>query len=404
MKRGQKTGFILVYIVVFGTVLVGLIAILFGTDFVNITRLTRVTAQVKAEHLADAGLDQSLTRLRQSSGFSGETISLGGGTIETVITAAGLERTLKATATIPNVFGLPVVATRQLVVAADAQETGSAFAYAIQADTGGFQTGQNRNPEVDGNLYSNGDVAILGHGAKVTGNVSAVGTVTNLGTIEGTVSEGVAPEPLPQIDTAGWQALASTGQTHTGDYPIAHNGTVTLGAPDYVGVITGRLLVTGNATIILKGPLWIKGVAGSSLEISSNPRFILDDDVDQAVLLADGRLTFSGNAKFETEEDDSDLLVMTLAPGSYAPQTDAVIINSNTRFVNSGLLAPNGRIRVGSSASGLSITSFTAAGIFVDSNAKIDYAEGLIDAHFSPSGPSGGKFTVVPGSYQVLVP
>ncbi len=403
-KRTQPGGFVLLYILVLGTVLVALVAALFGRDLLDAGRLVYRQAGFQAEALADAGLEHGLTQLRGNASYSGETLSLGVGTVTVTITADGLDRIVTAQADVGGTLVGPVRRVRRLVAQGDPAAAGAAFSYAIQTGEGGFATGSHKNPMIDGNIVSNGNVEILGSGARVTGNVTAAGTVTNNGTVDGTITQRAPAQPLPDIDIGAWQALAEAGATHTGDYAIADNGVRTLGAPDSIGVITGRLLISGNATINLVGPLWIKGAGGTSMEISSNPRFILDDDVTQAVIINDGRLLFSGNARFETDDDDSDLLVYTSAPGSVDPSYEAVSVNANTRFLNAALYAANGQIAVGPSASGLSITSFTAQRLFVDSNARIEYSEGLIDARFSPAGPSGGNFVVTPGSYQSLNP
>lgn len=402
--RFAQPGFVLLYILVLGTVLVALVAALFGSDLADAGRIVRRQAALQAENLADAGLEHGLVQLRSNASYSGETLPIGQGTVTVTITADGLDRIITAQAVVDSGLAGTIIRVKRLVAQGDPAAAGSAFSFAIQTGSGGFATGGNKNPKIDGNIYSNGNVQLLGSGTRVTGNVTAVGTVINNGTIGGTITEGAAPQPLPDIDIAAWQARAATGATHTGDYTIADNGVRTLGAPDHIGVITGRLLISGNATINLAGPLWIKGRGGSSLEISSNPRIILDGDVAQAVIVSDGRLTFSGNARFETEDDDSDLLIYTSAPGSVDPNYQAVLVNANTRFINAALYAANGQIAIGQQASGLSITSFTAQRLFVNSNAQIEYSEGLIDARFSPAGPSGGSFVVTPGSYQSLNP
>ncbi|NIA21746.1 MAG: hypothetical protein GWP05_07240 [Anaerolineaceae bacterium] len=57
---------------------------------------------------------------------------------------------------------------------------------------------------VEGDVFSNQDV-IIAFGARVTGNVYAVGSITNFGTIQGQQFTGQAPVPLPPITYYGYR-------------------------------------------------------------------------------------------------------------------------------------------------------------------------------------------------------
>jgi Glucodextranase, domain B/Bacterial Ig-like domain len=70
-----------------------------------------------------------------------------------------------------------------------------------------------QNCSLTGNLHSNGPLA-LGLGDKVTGNVSAVGLIVNLGTVSGTVTSGAPARTLPVLPTQA-QALAIANRVFT---------------------------------------------------------------------------------------------------------------------------------------------------------------------------------------------
>jgi len=399
----RSGGFILTSILVVSAVFLAILSVLFANEgFVN-RSVSRRLSQLQARSLAEAGIDHALATLRTNATYTGETLTLPTGTVTITIVPDDMNRQIRVTGAAPA-----ATVTLAMTALADADAPGGTFTFAIQSDSGGTETATTRNPTIEGNLYTNGNVSILGPGAHVTGNVTAAGTVTNRGTIDGAVTEGAAVRPLPTVDAQYWRTQAQTGATHTGDYAISGNGTYRLGAPDHIGVITGRLLVPTNATILVTGPLWIQGIGGSAIEVSGNPRFEHDPATasTESVIVADGRLTFSGNALFTADgEANETLLLMTTYPDTPSPTTTAVAVNANTRFIDTALFAPNGQIAIGRSASGVSVTSLTAQRLYIESNAHVTYATGLLSADFSGSAaPRGGSFTLNAGSYAELNP
>ncbi|HXU29193.1 MAG TPA: polymer-forming cytoskeletal protein, partial [Thermoanaerobaculia bacterium] len=119
--------------------------------------------------------------------------------------------------------------------------------------------------EVVGNVHSN-DQVHLQNGSRVTGNVSASGTVQNQGTVTGTVRSGAPQVALPALQSeAELRALADR----------VMNGPVTLenATIDDVLFVQGdveiRGTLRGTGTIIAIGQIVLKEVSSSTLPPAS---------------------------------------------------------------------------------------------------------------------------------------
>ncbi|HXM71437.1 MAG TPA: hypothetical protein VN970_09900, partial [Thermoanaerobaculia bacterium] len=106
-----------------------------------------------------------------------------------------------------------------------------------------------------GNLQSNGSLA-LALGDHVTGNVSAVGLIVNLGTVSGTVTSGAPAKTLPALPTQA-QALALANRVFT------TNTTFNNAEIDDVVFVEGDVHVQGSldgrGTLIVLHDLTIDG-------------------------------------------------------------------------------------------------------------------------------------------------
>ena len=132
------------------------------------------------------------------------------------------------------------------------------FGYAI-ASEGGIII-ENPGTVITGSCYTIGTISIIA--ATVDGNAEATGTVsvTNEGTVTGTITEGAEELPFPEFDIGYYQYKANS--VIPGDLAIN-------GVDPYI--VNGILYVTGNVTIsnsTLVGPGSI--VAGGKIKVMQN--------------------------------------------------------------------------------------------------------------------------------------
>ena len=112
----------------------------------------------KALALAEAGINQAVYQLNQTAGsYTGETFTFGDGAVVTqVINIDGFNKTLEATAYIPN--AVSPIAQRKVIlkVSTEPSTDALAFHYGVQVGDGGVFIGM--GAEIDGNVYSNGPI------------------------------------------------------------------------------------------------------------------------------------------------------------------------------------------------------------------------------------------------------
>jgi hypothetical protein len=104
-------------------------------------------------------------------------------------------------------------------------------------------------------IYSNGNISILGTSSLVNGDAYAVGLVTKgKDKIAGVVTEGADPLQFPSVYAALYKQMAMEGGTY--------NGNLTLTGTQHIGplYINGQLDVKPGAMIILDGPLYVTGL------------------------------------------------------------------------------------------------------------------------------------------------
>ena len=379
--------------------------------FINSSSRGMMRAQALA--LAEGGIDKALHDLSYNSNYSGETnLSIQGnpGVVDiTVQTSNNATRTVISQSYIPSKSNLKVTRKLRVTAVADPTINGNAFTFAIQAGPGGFYSTQKRNPSIHGSIYSNENVEILGPGSVVDGNIDAVGTVNVRGSVGGTITQGAQAAPLPTVDLDYWrQEAQNQGTTHTGDYVISKNGgNYNLGGDGNISVITGRLQIVANANVYFKGPVWIQGTGGNSIEISANPRLYISSELEgnKTILLADQRIVISGNATLSSQKPDAWILILTDYPGSLTPATSSFIINANVTLEDAILYAYNGAIEFGTNSSGVFAGAFVAQKILIDSNLSLSYQTGLGNVSFEQAqAPEGGGFTIQKGSFAELNP
>lgn len=405
MKRGFSLVFVLIVIALLG----GLLAALFSLTASFVESGERLLKQTQALALAEAGAQKAIHELSYNTNYTGETdfsLSSTPGVVDITVTAPTSEtRLITSQSFYPSKANPKYSRKVQLQAQGNPEVAGDVFSFAIQSGNGGFYSPENRNPNIRGSIYSNENVELLGTGSKVSGDVSAVGTVTINGHVGGTVTEGVESKSLPQVDFDYWKNEASKGITHEGDLAVTSNTTLTLGGAGNISIINGRLQITSSPKIYLAGPVWVKGTGGNSLEISGNPSFIISSSLptNKTILLADQRIVISGNASVSTDKPDAWLLFTSTHPGTLEPSTPAIEINANVHFKNTIVYAYNGQLWFKPNTSGVFGGSFVAPKLLIDSNLKLEWQSGLATISFNDGeGPQGGGFSFISGTYSEL--
>ncbi|MFH1178531.1 MAG: hypothetical protein V1711_02300 [bacterium] len=368
--------------------------------------------------IAEAGIDKAIYQLNQSGSYSGETDTALGAGVYTVVVSNVNTNTKRLTATgfVPNATSPK--ATKVVTVLANINTTTISFHYGAQVGAGGLT--MSNNSQVNGSLYSDGD--ITGSGTITGDAISASST----GLISGVTVQGIArahslsnctvgddayyqhisgcpvtgtkyPEsadsptetmPISDAQIDAWETFAATGNVINGNYIL--NGTQTLGPT----VINGNLTV--NDTLKLSGIVWVKGnivfANNSHLTISSvtgNDGAILIADVPgsestKGTVILSNNMNISGNGSIGSYP-----MILSTNSGSAA-----ISLSNNADSVI--LYASRGTISVSNNASANQITAHRVS---LSNGATIDYVSGLQNQSFS-NGP-GGSWAVVPRTYSI---
>ncbi len=407
--KGYSMAMTLVSLAILSSLLLMLYSL--SVYYLNSSKLEIMRTQ--AYSLAEGGIDKALHELSYDPSYSGETnLTITGNVGVADITVTSVDsstRIITSQSYIPNKTNTQFARKFRVVANRDPSVSGNAFTFAIQAGEGGFWSAIGKNPHINGSIYSNQNVEILGPGSAVDGNVDAVGTVkVPKKSVAGSITQGVSVAPMPTVDFEYWKEQAQNiGTTHDGDYSIAGNGDYYFGGAGNISIITGRLLISGNANIYLKGPVWIKGTNGSSIEISSNPKIYISADLEgnKTIILCDGKITFSGNARIESQKADTWLLLISTYPGSLDVNNTSIAIDANVHLEDTILYGYNSAINFGTNSSGVFAGAFVAQKILIYSNLSLSYQTGLGSISLEQAqAPEGGGFTVSNSSFAELKP
>lgn len=364
----------------------------------NQRSITDLTDSRRSYYLLEAGTEDVAYRLAHGKPYqtSGQTFNIDGYTVTTDTATVNGRKVLTSTAN----WNGNIRKDEMELVAGD----GVAFYYGVQIGQGGFSLGN--NSAINGSVYSNGSV-IGTNGSYVTGDVVAVGTISNLrigtsgvgnawsnvltnSTLNATAtaycqsgsgnnlpcntSKGVPPVqgfPITDQDIQGWKDDASAGGTYVGDKTI--NTSTSLGPLK----IQGNLTV--NSTLTVTGTLWVTG--NITLNNNSTIKVSSAYGTSGGIVLNDGTVWMgNGVSLLGSGTTGSYLLLCSLSTSSSAM---TVGNGNNTQVI---LFAPNGTINFGNNAS---VKAMTAKTISLGNNTILNYTTGFLDAVFN-SGPTGG--------------
>lgn len=392
----------------------------------------------EANTLAQAGIEKAIFCLNATSGtacggtfgsnYAGETdLAIGNGTVTTTVTGSGSSREVVSVAT-PTKGGPRTIAATLTTIPSDDDMD---FSYALQAGDGGAY--MENNSEINGTLYTNGDVECQSTQADVLGDVfvSKVGGVIDschigyhahadsildsevegdayylsnpsgiAGTdVDGTEYPGSARpdvEPLPTVDLDFWREAAEEGGTVYGNQAPADGATI---GPLK---IVGNLTLNQNVDITLAGPLWVQG----DVDLQNNTSITLDAAYgdNSSVILIDkpgsestsGRLIMVPNvALVGSGSSKSHIAVVSTNSGTV--DTDPAI---QVRNNSSGAIfySTDGTIRIYNNAGAKALAGHR---LYIDNGATVTYVESdLADLNFSNS--PGGIWRLQAGTWRVV--
>ena len=207
------------------------------------------------------------------------------------------------------------------------------FNYAI-ASAGGIII-ENAGTVINGNCYTIGDISIIT--ATVNGNTEATETVsvTDGGTVNGTITEGAEELPFPEFDSDYYQYKATS---------IINGDLMISGVTPYV--VDGILYVTGNLTIsnsTLVGPGSI--VAEGKINIQQNS--VVGNSLDTGVsLISAYESAFEGDIAIKIEEGIADN--PTIIWGTLWSPRGEIKVEMNSKLYGSAVSGGQHKIETGS--------------------------------------------------------
>lgn len=347
------------------------------TEIINtIAQSKRAEQVIVAQALCDAGIEKAVWKTNQTNGgYNGEAdLNLETGIIDiTIDPIDGQNKYATATAYVPDKEHTKVTRTVRAKITALPNSENVSFHYAIQAGTGGINV--SGSSEIEGSLYSNGDINFSGAGYEVTGDASAHNAVSpNPNTrVHGTITEGVPEVPLPEINIDSWKELAAQGGVIAGSY-VPPSGTTNLGPKKITGSFS---MSSAQQKIKLTGPLYIQGAANIS-----GGEFILDDSLGSSgtIVIVDGPISISGGAKFTQNSGGGYILFLsTYEVGnaiSYSGSSSSEALAVYAYYAGLTL-----------SGSG-EIVALCGETLSISGSGEIKYKSGLAGANFS-AGPGG---------------
>ncbi len=325
---------------------------------------------------SEAGVDDAIYRLKRNKNITSSfSLLLNGASATTTVTTDSFGNDIiRAVGKFANSF--------RAVSASVSKGEGVDFNYAVQIGQGGLV--MNSNSTVAGNVYSNGAISGSSN-SQITGDAYAVTTISSPPTVSGTRNPNSLPQTFPFVDADYWRTQANTNND-------PYNGNMTISNDSNLGPrrINGDLTIGGNTTVTIKGAIYVTG----NLTLNSNSVLNLDPAFGSqgTVIIVDGTITLNSNVEVNPTSAHPKGYIMLYTVSN---SSSAISLNSNAD--SAVLFAPNGNISISSNATAVSMTAYQ---ITLNSNASINYDQGLASANFS-GGPSG-SWNIT--SWQEVVP
>lgn len=145
------------------------------------------------------------------------------------------------------------------------------------------------------------------------------------------------PYPITDTDINNWKNDAASGGVMSGDQTIS--GTVEIGPKK----ISGNLTLSGNAHLIINGPLWVTGniiFTNPGIQISVNSSF----GPASSIVMADGKIDINNNAVIAGSGNPTSYLLILSTNNSLNPASPAINAANNSTAVV--YYAKNGMVRI----------------------------------------------------------
>ena len=406
MKKNKKG-----VVVILATILVlaaGLIIVL-SAGYISLNAIRSARNNIysaQAYYLAEAGIEDSLLRLRKGMDFSQSNSLTIDGRIVTIEMSdpIGGSRTITSSG---DVFDR----IRKLRVVFVIKTDNVSFYYGAQAGDGGVE--MENNSRIKGNVFSNGSIkGINGKGyIDYTAKVATIGSGIEgliIGedaythnckdcTITGSLyysgggqencdaSQGIKDHPVQEIEDlpisdeqiTKWKDEALVGGVFINNYTVAGGFVDSLGPRK----IEGNLVLENNATLIVNGTIWVVG----NLILNNNALIKLASGYGSlsGVLVVDGRIEVKNDVVIEGSGEDGSYFMLLSTNGSLVLDAPAIdIINTAQGAI---FYASDGLIRL---RNNIQVREATGYKLHLDNNAVIEYESGLEDVGFT-SGPGG---------------
>jgi hypothetical protein len=364
---------------------------------------------IKSYYTAEAGIEDSLLRLKNGLQFSSPN-SLAVGNSSTTIEISdpiGGARTITSRGNTDNrirkLSATYVITTEEV-----------SFFFGAQAGQGGIIMGN--NSRIEGNVFSNGSILPGGGGtaditdtatvalngnkidsvdvggdvyvhsckdSDVTGTLYYVsgGSIENCtyGSLVDMGPEEIESEdlPIPLEQITSWKDEAAAGEPFAGDYTLDGGETVSLGPIK----ITGQMLIDNNSTLNITGTIYVEG----NITIKNGATLQLDSSFGSTsgVVISDGKINIRPGVSIQGSGAEGSYLMLLSANNSLDPTSPAIDIDNNAQagifYASNGLIVLHNNINV---------REATAYQLALDNLAVISYEVGLENINFI-SGPGG---------------
>ncbi len=385
-------------VLIIGVVFLAVILLLSASLFSKVTNFLRFGSnsllREQTVNLAEAGVDRAIWQLNETvGGYSGETDTpLGNvGTFSvTVVDKTPSLKTIISTGYLPN--STNPRAKRTIKVDALISSESVSFRYAVQVGTGGVSMANSST--INGNVYSNGSISGSGS-SRINGDAYAVGTISSPDpTVTGTKNPGASPQPMPDITNtvqAAKDAATAGGIIDCAITPsqCTINNSQDIGPKKY---INGNLSITNNATVTMKGAIWVSGNFSMS---QGGTTLKLDDSFgsNSVALVVDGTINLTqGGSLLPTNADPKGYIMLSTSSTS----NQAIQISqSGTTAI---FYALNGGAELSQTAN---VTALVSKTLSMQNSATLNYDTGLASAQFS-AGP-GGSWVIKRGTYRFTI-